>query len=85
MTWHIQLRINLVQAIIRHQKLLLTCKDLPTVALSIPCKNQKQLLTSTVVFAVNRYECLMENKNLIRTFCGCKPSKETKLASSKFY
>ena len=51
----------------------------------IPCENQRELLTSRVVFAVNRYECFMENKNLIRTFCGCKPSKQTKLTSSKFY
>ena len=28
--------------------------------------------------AVNRYECFMENKNIIRTFCGCKPSKNIK-------
>ena len=27
----------------------------------IPCKNQRELLTSRVVFAVNRYECFMEN------------------------
>ena len=27
----------------------------------IPCKNQKQLLTSWGVSAVNRYECFMEN------------------------
>ena len=51
----------------------------------IPCENQRELLTSRVVCAVNRYECFMENKNLIRTFCGCKPSKQTKLTSSKFY
>ena len=27
----------------------------------IPCKNQKELLTSWGVFAANRYECFMEN------------------------
>ena len=51
----------------------------------IPCENQRELLTSRVVCAVNRYECFMENKNLIRTLCRCKLSKETKLISSKFY
>ena len=24
-------------------------------------------------------QCFMENKNMIRTFCGCKPSKKTTL------
>ena len=33
-----------------------------------------ELLTSRVVFAVNRYECVMENKNKIQTFSDCKPS-----------
>ena len=51
----------------------------------ITCENQRELLTSRAVCAVNRYECFMENKNLIRTFCGCKLSKQTKLTSSKFY
>ena len=41
----------------------------------IPCKNQRELLTSWIVFAVNRYECFMENRN-IRRFCGCKPFKK---------
>ena len=48
----------------------------------IPCKNQRELLTSGVVFAVNRYKCFMENKNIIRT-CGCKPSKKTTLGLIK--
>ena len=49
----------------------------------IPCKNQRELLTSWVVFAVNRYECFMENKNMIRTFCDSKPSKKTTLSLIK--
>ena len=69
--------INLVKAIIRHRKLLLTCTDLPTVALSHHVKI-RALLTSGVVFAVDTYECFTENKN-IRTICGCKPSKKTAL------
>ena len=28
---------------------------------------------SGVIFVVNRYEYLMENKNIIKTFCDCKP------------
>ena len=54
--------INLVEAINRHRKLLLTRRDLPTVALSHHVKI-RELLTFGVVFAVNRYECLVENKN----------------------
>ena len=45
----------------------------------IPCKIQRELLTSGVVFTVNRYECFMEYKNWIRTFCSCKPSKKNKI------
>ena len=43
----------------------------------IPCRNQKKLLTPRVASAVNRYECFMENENMIRTFWGCKPCKKT--------
>ena len=28
---------------------------------------------------------MMENKNILRTFCGCKPSKKQHWNSSKFY
>ena len=49
----------------------------------IPCKHQRELLTSGVVFTVNRYEYFMENKNMIRTFCGCEPSKKTTLSLIK--
>ena len=34
-------------------------------------------LAPGVVFAVHKYECLMENKNIIRTFYGCKSKKKT--------
>ena len=64
--------INLVEVIIRHQKLLQTCRELPTVALSYHVKI-RELWTSGGVFAVNRYKCFMENKNV--TFCCCKLSK----------
>ena len=47
----------------------------------IPCKDQKELLTSWVVFAVNIYECVMENKNI--TFCGCKTFRKTALSLIK--
>ena len=43
----------------------------------IPCKNQKELSMSCVVFLVNKYGCFVENKNMIKEFCGCKPSKKT--------
>ena len=65
--------INLVKVIIRHQKLLQTCRELPTAALSYHVKI-RELWTSGGVFAVNRYECFMENKNV--TFCCCKLSKD---------
>ena len=70
--------INLVEAIIRHQKLVLTWRELPTVAFWYNAKiRENYLLTSSIVFAVNKYECFMENKNMIKTFCGCKSSKNT--------
>ena len=47
---------------------------MPIVALSNHVKI-RELFTVEVVFAVSRYECVIENKN-IRTFCGCKPSKK---------
>ena len=50
----------------------------------IPRKNQRELLSSAVVFAVNRYECFTENKNMIRTFCGYKPSKNNIELHQKF-
>ena len=50
----------------------------------IPGKNQGELLSSAVVFAVNRYECFMENKNMIRKFCGYKPSKSNIELHQKF-
>ena len=50
----------------------------------IPRKNQRELLLSAVVFAVNRYECFMENENMIRTFCGYKPSKSNIELHQKF-
>ena len=51
----------------------------------ILCENQRELVMSKVVCVVNRYKCFVGKTNLIRTFCGCKPSKQTKLTSSKFY
>ena len=51
----------------------------------IPCKNQRELLTSWVVFAANRYECFMEKKNMIRTFCGCKPSKKHSIETHQIF
>ena len=38
----------------------------------------RELLTSGVDFAVNKCECLIENKN-IRILCGCKPSKKNNI------
>ena len=64
--------INLVEVIIRHQKLLLTCRELPTVAFSYHV-NIRELWTSGGVLAVNRYEYFMENKNI--PFSCCKLSK----------
>ena len=59
---------------IRHQKLLLACRELPTVALSYHVK-VTELLMSRGVFAVNRYECFMENKNIIRKSAAVDVSK----------
>ena len=67
--------INLVKAIMRHQNLLLACRELPKLALSYHIKNMKELLASGILFAVNRYDFFMEKKNMIITFCTCKPLK----------
>ena len=57
--------INLVQVIIRQQKVLLTCRELPTVALSYSvCQNQTELLTSGTVFAINMQERFMDNRSI---------------------
>ena len=37
-----------------------------------------------VIFAISRYKGFMKNKNIIRTFCGCKPSKKDALAHQSF-
>ena len=54
--------INLVKAIMSHQNLLLACRELPKVALSYHVKNVRELLTSGMLFAVNRYDFFMERK-----------------------
>ena len=62
-----------------HNQTPKVASDMQRIAYSssfIPCKNQWELLMPWIVFAVNRYECFMENKN-IRRFCGCKPFKKT--------
>ena len=46
-------------------------------------KNWRKLLTSGVIFAVNRYGRFMENENIIRTFCGFKPYKQSVEALDK--
>ena len=58
-------RINLKRAIIRHQKLLLTRRELPTVALSYHVKKQRELLKSRKVVKINRYESFM-GKGILR-------------------
>ena len=69
-----------------HNQTPKVASDMQRIAYSssfIPCKNQWELLMPWIVFAVNRYECFMENKNIISTFCGCKPSKKNKLSLIK--
>ena len=54
--------INLAEVIIKHQKLLLTCRELPAVALPYHVKIREILR--------------MFHENKKETFCGCKPSKK---------
>ena len=69
------LHITLVVAIIRQRKLLLTCKKLPTIALSHRAKTKIiNMRNSLCLFVL--YKFLMENKN-IRKFCVCKPFKNS--------
>ena len=65
----------LFEPIIRHKKLRLTCKELPSSCTAF--KNYRKLLTPGAIFAVNRYECFTENKKIIRTYCSFKPSKKS--------
>ena len=44
---------------------------------------QKPERIINLILTVNRYKSFMENINLIRTFCGCKPSKKTTLSLIK--
>ena len=73
--------IKLVEAIIRHKKseskVAFNMQRIVYCNSFMPCKNQRELLTPGVIFTVNTYECFMENKNMIRTFCECKSSKTT--------
>ena len=73
--------INLAEAIIRHQKLLQTCRELPRVALSYHVKI-RELWKSGGVFVVNRYECFMEKNSI--TFCCCKLSKNSMKPDKNF-
>ena len=58
--------MNLVEVIIRYQKLHLTCRESPGSCTAF--KSQRKLLTSEVIFVVDRYERFMENKNITRIF-----------------
>ena len=53
----------------------LICRESPAVALSHQIKVKEVIFYrgnfSGVIFVVNRYECFMKNKNIIRTFCDC--------------
>ena len=65
--------INLVDAIIEHQKLRQTCTSTVHQQWLFHIMYKFDLLTSGVIFTVNRYKYFMENK--IRTIYGCKPKK----------
>ena len=58
--------INLVEAIIRHQKSRLTCRE--SLRSCTTCKNERELLMSEVIFCAAKYECFIENKKVIKTF-----------------
>ena len=56
-------------------------RELPRVALPYHLKIRENK-TCGVVFTVNRLECLMENKNIVKTFCGgCKKPKGSESTS----
>ena len=56
--------ISLVEAIMRHQKFLLTYRELSTVTFSTHVKFYHLELLTSVVFTVNRYKCFMENEKI---------------------
>ena len=63
---YLQNDINLVEAIIKNQKLRLACRESPRYYAT--CKNQVELLTLGVIFEVTRYKGFLKNKNVIKTF-----------------
>ena len=75
--WSVRLSHALVFHMLKPEKLLLTYRKLSTVALSYHLKNQRKFSTPGEIFTVHTYKCFMENKNMIKTFCGCKSSERT--------
>ena len=61
----------------------LSCRESFTVALSHRIKKEK-IINARSKFAVSRYKGFMKNKNIIRTFCGYKPSKKDTLSHQSF-
>ena len=60
--------ISFKNLLIKYQKLHLTNKE--SSRFYMVCKSLRELLMPGEIFAVNRYKCLLENKNKIRTFGG---------------
>ena len=58
--------INLLESIMRHQTSHLTCIELRGICTA--CKSYRELSKLRASFAVNRWECFMEYKNIVRTF-----------------
>ena len=56
-----------------------TCRESPRSCTT--CKNQRELLTSGVVFDDARYKYFIENKNVIKTFWGCKQLQKKRTLS----
>ena len=57
--------INLVE-----EEVASNMQRIPQSSSFIPCENQR--------ITVKRYECFMENRNIIRKFCGCTLFKKKK-------
>ena len=72
--------INLVEAIMKHQKLCLTCTESPSSSMV-----SKSLSNFRVIFVVNTKEWLMESKNKIRTFGGWKSPKNKKIEPGQIF
>ena len=73
-TWYISIT-SIYRSKTNIKQLHLICRELCTSCTA--CRSYSDLLMSQVIFAVNRSECFMEKRNIIRTLWGWISLKKT--------